>query len=60
MSVTRCPECNEWMDVERVHNGVCYVWHGVHCGYGQAYMADDDVFSEIPSSSEVRHRETTR
>lgn len=48
MSVTKCPECNEWMDVERVHNGVCYVWHGFHCGFGQAYMADEDVFPEIP------------
>ena len=39
----RCPQCDEWMEVERVDNGVMMVWHGVHCGWGQAYFADEDV-----------------
>lgn len=39
----RCPQCNEWMEVERVDNGVMMVWHGVHCGWGQADFADEDV-----------------
>ena len=25
----RCPQCDEWMEVERVDNGVMMVWHGV-------------------------------
>ena len=41
----RCPQCDEWMEVERVDNGVMMVWHGVHCGWGQAYFADEDVYA---------------
>lgn len=40
----RCPECGKPMEVERVHNGVAYVWHGIHCGWGQGYMGETDVF----------------
>ena len=43
MWVTKCPVCGNDMEVERVDNGVKMVWHGVHCGYGQAYFADEDV-----------------
>jgi hypothetical protein len=44
MPYTTCPNCRKEMEVERVHNGVCYVWHGIHCGWGQAYFADNDVY----------------
>ena len=30
-----CPECDNVFQVERVHNGVCYVYHGIHCGWGR-------------------------
>jgi len=39
-----CPDCGAPMEVEYVNNGVCMVWHGVHCGWGQAYFADEDLF----------------
>ena len=48
----RCPQCDEWMEVERVDNGVMMVWHGVHCGWGQAYFADEDVYA---TSQEGQH-----
>ena len=43
MFEARCSQCNDWMEVERVDNGVCMVWHGIHCGWGQGYFADEDV-----------------
>lgn len=30
----KCPECGETTTCERVHNGLGYVWHAVHCGWG--------------------------
>lgn len=39
-----CPDCDQPMQVEYVDNGVCMVWHGVHCGWGQDGFADEDVF----------------
>jgi ribosomal protein L37AE/L43A len=44
MGWTFCPDCGEPMQVERTDNGVMMVWHGTHCGWGQAYMADEDVY----------------
>ena len=44
MAWTLCPDCNQPMEVDHVDNGVMMVWHGTHCGWGQAYMADKDVF----------------
>jgi len=39
----RCPTCDELVEVERTHNGVAWVWHMVHCGWGHAYFADEDI-----------------
>ena len=36
-----CPKCGELINVDRVHNGIGFVFHAVHCGYGQ------DCFSDI-------------
>lgn len=30
----KCPECGEVIPCERTHNGIAYVWHAVHCGWG--------------------------
>ncbi len=32
--VCQCPECGETISCERVHNGIGYVYHAVHCGWG--------------------------
>jgi ribosomal protein L37AE/L43A len=29
-----CPTCGEPVKPDRVHNGIAYVWHFVHCGWG--------------------------
>ena len=29
-----CPSCGEPVQPERTHNGICYVYHFVHCGWG--------------------------
>ena len=39
-----CPDCGEVMEIERVHNGVAMVWHGVHCGWGQDAFTEDAVY----------------
>ena len=39
--VADCPSCGEQVTVEYVHNGVCYCWHGVHCGWGHVFAATD-------------------
>ena len=41
----KCPQCASAIEVERVHNGVMYVWHGFCdvCRWAQAYFADEDV-----------------
>jgi len=38
-----CPKCGDAMHVEKTHNGVCLVWHGIHCGYGQTGFSDEEV-----------------
>jgi hypothetical protein len=38
-----CPECHSLFDVEYVDNGVCLVWHGVHCGWGHQVHSDDVI-----------------
>ncbi|MBA5872012.1 MAG: hypothetical protein GDA68_18745 [Nitrospira sp. CR2.1] len=45
------------MEVERVDNGVMMVWHGVHCGWGQAYFADEDVYATSLEGSMKAGRE---
>lgn len=41
MPTARCPECSQTMEVEYVDNGVCMVWHGVHCGWGHVVSSGD-------------------
>lgn len=53
MPYTDCPECGQEMYVEQVHNGIAMVWHGVHCGYGQAYFANEDVRKEAPHGTDA-------
>ena len=43
------------MRVETVSNDVMMMWYGTHCGSGQVYFADDDIF-EIPDDLEKRKR----
>ena len=32
--ICQCPECGSMIPCERVHNGICYIYHAVHCGWG--------------------------
>ena len=32
--MAECPMCGELSECERTHNGIGYVWHMVHCGWG--------------------------
>jgi hypothetical protein len=32
------------MEVEKVSNDVIMMWHGTHCGWAQAFFADEDIF----------------
>ena len=47
----RCPECGRWMEVEKVDNGVCLVWHGICCGWGQTGFSDSEVLVECPQEA---------
>lgn len=46
-----CPTCNQPVEVDYVHNGVCMCWHGVHCGWGHVF-APEDVY-EAYSAAEL-------
>ena len=56
----RCPECESLIEVEATHNGVCGVWHAVHCGWGQDSFLDepfyaidfDEAFMKLASKEE--------
>lgn len=37
----RCPDCRQAMTVEYVSNGVYWMWHGVHCGWGREFSSED-------------------
>jgi len=55
MSYARCSECGHAMRVETVSNDVMMMWYGTHCGSGQVYFADEDIF-EVPDDLEKRKR----
>ena len=55
MSYARCSECGHAMRVEIVSNDVMMMWYGTHCGSGQVYFADEDIF-EVPDDLEKRKR----
>ena len=45
MPYAKCPDCKRWMGVEKVHNGICYVWHGFcdACGWAKDGFGNDDI-----------------
>jgi hypothetical protein len=47
MSYARCSVCGYAMQVEKVSNDVMMMWRGIHCGLGQAYFADEDIFETL-------------
>jgi len=51
---TICETCGKVVEVERVHNGVCYCWHYVHCGWGHDSAGDDDVFNSSEEAQEAQ------
>ena len=38
-----CEDCGELVEAEVTHNGVTYVGHYVHCGWGHQCSVDDLV-----------------
>lgn len=44
-----CPICNQPVIPERTHNGIAYVWHVVHCGWGhecEPYLTKQEAYEK--------------
>lgn len=51
----QCEDCGMWVPAELTHNGVAYVGHYVHCGWGHICSPDD--LREM-DHAEPRNRDT--
>ena len=55
MYMAFCPKCNQLIDVSKTHNGIGFVWHAVHCGYGQDCFGDIFIVEYNPASKESKY-----
>jgi len=51
-----CPECDSVIEVESTHNGVCGVWHAVHCGWGRDYFGCEPIYALDREAAEATIR----
>jgi hypothetical protein len=60
MSYARCSECEHAMRVETISNDVMMMWHGTHCGLGQAFFAAEDIFENVDDLEKKKRADPSR
>ena len=50
-----CEDCGSLVDAELTHNGVCPVWHYVHCGWGHQLSPEDLIPDDLIPAGVTDH-----